>query len=329
MIISASRRTDIPAFYTPWFIRRVRAGYCTVPNPFNRNQVSYVSLKPEDVDVIVFWTRNPAPLIPYLDELDARGLRYYFQYTVLDNPRALDPKSPPLPAALKTFRRLAERIGPQKVIWRYDPIVFTPHTEAEFHRDAFARIAAALRGFTQRVVISVMDRYPKAEKRLATLEAHGFPLNEALTQTPAFEALMRDLVAIATENGMEIVSCAEDLDLTPYGVRPGKCVDDDYIRRVFGLEVTHKKDPHQREACGCVVSKDIGAYDTCLFGCQYCYATRSFDRARQQHAAHNPESPSLIGWYESVLPTKDEKPTTGVQQLPLGFDQQNDEHDLA
>lgn len=320
MIISASRRTDIPAFYTPWFIRRVRAGYCTVPNPFNRNQVSYVSLKPEDVDVIVFWTRNPAPLIPYLDELDARGLRYYFQYTVLNNPRALDPKSPPLPTALSTFRRLAEKVGPQKVIWRYDPIVFTPHTDAEFHRDTFARIAVALRGFTQRVVISVMDRYPKAEKRLTALEPHGFPLNEAFTQTPAFEALMRDLVAIAAQNAMEIVSCAEDLDLTPYGVRPGKCVDDDYIRRVFGLEVTHKKDPHQREACGCVVSKDIGAYDTCLFGCQYCYATQSFDRARKQHAAHNPESPSLIGWYEAPQPTKDEAPSPGAQQLGFDFE---------
>jgi hypothetical protein len=320
VIISASRRTDIPAFYTPWFIRRVRAGYCTVPNPFNRNQVSYVSLKPEDVDVIVFWTRNPAPLIPYLDELDARGLRYYFQYTVLNNPRALDPKSPPLPTALSTFRRLAEKVGPQKVIWRYDPIVFTPHTDAEFHRDSFARIAAALRGFTQRVVISVMDRYPKAEKRLTALEPHGFPLNEAFTQTPAFEALMRDLVAIAAQNAMEIVSCAEDLDLTPYGVRPGKCVDDDYIRRVFGLEVTHKKDPHQREACGCVVSKDIGAYDTCLFGCQYCYATQSFDRARKQHAEHNPESPSLIGWYEASQPTKDEAPSPGAQQLGFDFE---------
>ncbi|MGB9800879.1 MAG: DUF1848 domain-containing protein [Thermanaerothrix sp.] len=330
MIISASRRTDIPAFYTPWFINRVRAGYCTVPNPFNRRQVSYVSLRPAEMDVIVFWTRNPAPLIPYLDELDERGLRYYFQYTVLDNPRALDPKSPPLPAALNTFRRLAEKIGPQKVIWRYDPIVFTPHTDAAFHRDAFARIAAALHGYTRRVVISILDRYPKAAKRLAALEPHGYPLDEEVIQTPAFEHLVRDLVALAAQHEMEIVSCAEDIDLRPYGVRPGKCVDDDYIRRVFGIEVTHTKDPHQREACGCVVSKDIGAYDTCLFGCQYCYATRSFDRARQQHAMHNPESPSLIGWYEAPPPTKDETPTPDAQQLGFDFvNRREDEHDLA
>ncbi|MCX8024216.1 MAG: DUF1848 domain-containing protein, partial [Thermanaerothrix sp.] len=122
MIISASRRTDIPAFYTPWFIHRVRAGYCTVPNPFNHNQVSYVSLKPEDVDIIVFWTRNPAPLIPYLGELDARGLRYYFQYTIMENPRTIDKKSPPLQPAIETFVELSEKIGDERVIWRYDPI---------------------------------------------------------------------------------------------------------------------------------------------------------------------------------------------------------------
>ncbi len=97
---------------------------------------------------------------------------------------------------------------------------------------------------------------------------------------------------------MEIVSCAEEIDLRPYGIRPGKCIDDAYIAQVFGTRVSDKKDPSQREACGCVTSKDIGAYDTCLFGCQYCYATSSFDLAQRQHAEHNPESPSLIGWYE-------------------------------
>ena len=145
MIISASRRTDIPAFYAPWFMNRMRAGYCTVPNPFNRSQVSRISLRPEDVDVIVFWTRNPRPLLPALDELDDRGYRYYFQYTLLDNPRTLDPKSPPVDAAIATFQTLAERIGPARVIWRYDPSVLSSATGADFHLERYARIAAALR----------------------------------------------------------------------------------------------------------------------------------------------------------------------------------------
>jgi hypothetical protein len=301
MIISASRRTDIPAFYAEWFMNRIRAGYCAVPNPFNRQQVSYVSLKPEDVDVIVFWTRNPRPLFPDLTELDERGYRYYFQYTVMNNPRLIDPKSPPLEASLKTFGELADRIGPARVIWRYDPIVFSNTTGAQFHQQTYERIAQALRGYTCRSVISIVDVYGKARKRLGELAKQGVELLPCDGKPGGwFDDFMRTLVRIASENGMEIVSCAEDLDLRPYGIRPGKCVDDEYIQKVFGLNVTDKKDPSQREACGCIVSKDIGMYDTCLYGCRYCYATTSFERAKTNHdIKHHPESPSLIGWYDA------------------------------
>jgi len=302
-IISASRRTDIPAFYAAWFINRVRAGYCTVPNPFNPNQVSWVSLKPEDVDVIVFWTRNPVPLMPYLHELDERGLRYYFQYTLMNNPRSLDAKAPLLHASLETFKRLAEQIGPERVIWRYDPIVFTPQTDAYFHLTTFATIAKALRGSTTRAVISIMDPYPKAQGRLNYLARQGMPVWLPDSNAPEFMLLMSGLAEIAAQNDLDLVSCAEDLDLSRYGIRPGKCIDDDYIQKVFGIEVTHQKDPYQRRACGCVESKDIGVYNTCLFGCQYCYATQSFAQAvRNYKEKHHPESPSMIGWYDARSP---------------------------
>lgn len=303
MILSVSRRTDIPAFYAEWFIRRVRAGYCTVPNPFNPRQLTQISLEPENVEVIVFWTRNPRPLFPHLTELDERGYRYYFQYTLLNNPRAVDPKAPAMETAIRTFRQLADRIGPQKVIWRYDPIVLTQLTGAAFHRQSYEHIVQTLRGYTRRSVVSVMDVYPKAQRRLAEMARQGAALlSDNITAQPWFGELMRAMVEIAGANGMEIVSCAEELDLQPYGIRPGKCVDDDYIREVFGLDVSHTKDPGQRAACGCVVSKDIGMYDSCLFGCQYCYATRSFERAKANHAAHNPDSPSLLEWYETMQP---------------------------
>lgn len=297
MIISASRRTDIPAFYAEWFMNRVRAGYCTVPNPFNHDQVSHISLEPEDVDVIVFWTRNPRPLMSHLAELDGRGYRYYFQYTVMDNPRLIDPKTPPLETSLETFRELAGQIGPERVIWRYDPIVFSNITDAEFHREKYEVIARTLRGYTHRSVISILDLYRKAEKRWRELTKQGVELLPC--PDGEFADLMRSIAGIAAENGLEIVSCAEKVDLRPYGIRPGKCVDDEYIAGVFGLKVMDRKDPSQREACGCVVSRDIGMYDTCLFGCQYCYATSSFERARVNHEEHDPDSPSLIGWYEA------------------------------
>jgi len=295
MIISASRRTDIPAFYAEWFINRLRAGYCTVPNPFNPEQVAQVSLKPEDVDVIVFWTRNPRPLFPHLAELDERGYRYYFQYTLLNNPPPLDPKSPPLETSLKTFQELARQAGPERVIWRYDPIVFTTLTGADFHQEAYTQIANALRGYTIRSVISLMDLYPKTKKRLSGMAERGAELLPvSYTSEAWFPKLIHSLVQIATDNAMEIVSCAEEIDLAPYGVRPGKCVDDEYIQRVFGIDVTHAKDPSQRHACGCVVSKDIGMYNSCLFGCSYCYATSSFEKARVNFGKHDPNSPSLL-----------------------------------
>jgi hypothetical protein len=304
MIISASRRTDIPAFYSEWFTNRIRAGECTVPNPFNRGQVSTVSLSPKDVDVIVFWTRNPRPLLPHLAELEERGYRYYFQYTLLDNPRAIDPKSPPVEAAIKTFRELAGMIGPQRVIWRYDPIVLSGATPPDFHAGAHRRIAEALAGCAGRNVISIVDIYRKAQKRLGQVRRQGIAIEEVKADAlpPAMGDLLLQLAATARANGMEITSCAEEMDLRPYGIQPGKCVDDDYVARTFGLRLPNKKDPSQRAACGCVVSKDIGMYDSCLFGCQYCYATSSFETARQNYEEHNPCSPSLVGWYGDQPP---------------------------
>ena len=299
MIISASRRTDMSAFYADWFINRIRAGWCTVPNPFNPNQVSRISLKLEDVDVIVFWTRNPRPLMRHLAELGARGYRYYFQYTLLDSPRPIDPHVPTLEASLRTFRELADRVGPERVIWRYDPIVWSNVTGTGFHQQTYERIAGELRGYTHRSVISLLDVYRKAEKRLKALAQHGIEL--ATPDEDDLGKLMRALVETATANDIEITSCAEQIDLRPLGIRPGKCVDDEYIKRVFGLDVTHQKDPSQRQACGCVASRDIGMYDSCLFGCAYCYATSNLERARANHAQHHPDSTSLIGWHEASV----------------------------
>lgn len=297
LIISVSRRTDIPAFYAQWFINRIRAGYCTVPNPFNRKQVSHTSLSPEDVDIIVFWTRNPQPLIPCLKELDRLGYRYYFQYTVLNNPRLIDTTTPSLSSSLKIFKKLSDLIGPEKVIWRYDPVMISNITDIEFHKSTYKQIAEALRNYTQRCVISLLDIYPKLKKRLQALKESGVEIVDCNKKVDKrFDELMYTLAGVAEENRMEIVSCAEDPDLKKYTIQPGKCIDDNYIKRVFGIDVTHRKDPSQREACGCVVSRDIGVYNTCLSGCQYCYATTSFEKARALYGNHNPESSSLVDY---------------------------------
>ena len=293
MIVSASRRTDIPAFYAEWMVRRLREGYCTVPNPFDRNQVSRISLRPEDVDAIVFWTRNPRPLMAYLDELDSRGYRYYFQFTILGYPREIDPKSPPAAAAVNAFCELAERLGARRVIWRYDPIVLTGITSPAFHEQNFRRLAESLRGHTRRVVVSIVDMYRKIIARLQELE--GTPAAVRPCEVGDLGPLIRSLARLAGENGMEIVSCAEEIDLQPFGVLPGRCVDHRVLAEAFGIDVPKTKDPAQRKACGCVVSRDVGMYESCLFGCRYCYATKSFEQARANFGSHDPNSPSLLG----------------------------------
>jgi hypothetical protein len=270
MIVSASRRTDIPAFYAEWFVRRVRAGYCEVSNPMNPRQVTRLSLLPEEVDAIVFWTRSPRALLPRLAELDARGLRYYFQFTLCGYGPPIETRPPPTTTAIDTFRRLASLLGPDRVIWRYDPLVFSEVTTVDFQLKNFEGIASALDGFTHRCILSIWDNYRKLASRLETLTAQGVRLRQPTQEEIA--SLIPRLAEVCAAHGMEAVSCAEEMDLVPYGVKKGKCIDDELIGRLFGTEVCHKKDGTQRSACGCVQSRDIGIYNSCLFGCAYCYA---------------------------------------------------------
>ncbi len=292
MIISASRRTDIPAFYAEWFVRRVRAGYCEVPNPMNPTQVASVSLRPEDVDVVVFWTRNPTPLLSHLPELDAAGFLYYFQYTLCGYGPPIEASNPPILAAIDAFKRLSSAVGRERVIWRYDPLVFSEMTTVDFHLKNFEVLSTSLRGFTRRCVVSIWDHYRKLGGRLEALSAQGIHVRQP--EQAELDRLVPRLVELCAANGMELVSCAEEVNLEYYGVQRGKCVDDELIQRVFGREVCHKKDGSQRPACGCVQSRDIGMYNTCLFGCSYCYATTSFSTAAANRRKHDPDATSLV-----------------------------------
>ena len=228
----------------------------------------------------------------HLNELDNRGLRYYFQYTILNNPMEIDPRVPRVAQALSTFKELAERVGPNRVIWRYDPIFFTTVTEPKFHVDSYSSIADALRGFTFRSVISIVDIYNKIKMRVEALSRQGI-LPIKCNETELGHTMV-EMVNAAKRNQMEITSCAEQVDLCRHGVKPGKCVDDDLIFKVFNINVNHRKDPSQRIACGCVGSRDIGMYDSCLFNCAYCYATSSIARATVRFKSHDKTAPSLI-----------------------------------
>jgi len=295
LIISASRRTDIPALYTEWFMNRIRAGWCQVPNPLNLNQISYVSLRPEDVDAIVFWSKNPTPIIKHLRELDERGFRYYFQFSLNDYPKYFEPGIPNLEERIETFRRISSHLGQRRVVWRYDPIIISNRTPIGYHEDRFQRIAEALKDFTTRVMVSLVDYYQKTNRGLFMLEKSGVRFDRKAANSGSICSLLKELADVAAYNRMGIFTCAEERDFSKFGVPPGRCVDGELLNELWSLHGHNKKDPSQRAACLCVISKDIGINDTCIHGCPYCYSTRNITLARRRYSEHSPNSPVIWG----------------------------------
>lgn len=278
MIISASRRTDIPAFYSDWFMNRVKAGYVEIVNPFNPTRRKKVDLSPGSVDCVVFWTRNAVPLLKYLDELDSMGYKYIFLYTITGYPHELEENLPSLKIAIDTFKKLSDKIGPQRVVWRYDPIILSSLTDEKYHYDNFDKISGELSGYTKRVIISFVDLYKKVQSRLNKL-ANEKDVSFFDMDPKACNRMASSLKKTSENCGMEIQSCAEEIDLSLSQVMPGACIDSGYINEIFKLEISCKKDPGQRKKCLCSQSVDIGAYNTCGYRCMYCYASTDFEKS--------------------------------------------------
>lgn len=291
MIISASRRTDIPAYYSEWFYKRIKEGYCTVPNPFDANQVYLVDLRPSSVTAIVFWTRNAFPLLKNINMLDEEGYKYYFQFTLNNYPKIYEPFNPSLEKSIECFKKIANKLGVGKIIWRYDPILFTNDLTIEFHKNNFTRIFDELGDYTKRIVISIVDNYKKTVNRFKKIEIE---YDEQQIEKVEVEELLKFIVDKAITKGIEVESCAESKEFGYLGISHGKCVDDRLLKQEFGIDMTYKKDKNQRLPCGCTVSKDIGMNNTCLMGCEYCYATTSHQAAVNNKKKHDPNFSSLI-----------------------------------
>jgi hypothetical protein len=267
MIVSASYRTDIPAFYTDWFLARLAAGFCEVRNPYNSRR-SRVSLAREDVDGFIFWTKNLAPFFPALAEVARRGYPFVVQYSINGYPRALEHRAPPAATAVEHLRKVAERYGPRAAVWRYDAIVFTSLTPVQFHRESFARLAASLAGAADEVVVSCANIYQKAKRNLNLASTrHSFTWEDPPIEVKT--SLLRDLADCARAHGMRLTVCGQP----EMGLAEASCVDPARLSDVAGYPITARRKPHR--PCGCYQSVDIGAYDTCPMGCVYCYAVSS------------------------------------------------------
>lgn len=286
MILSVSRRTDIPAFYSEWFLNRVREGFACVRNPMNVHQVSKIAISPDIVDCIVFWTKNPAPMIPCLDSI--KDYQYYFQFTLNPYGKNIEVSVDKKNGIIDTFRKLSDKIGPERVVWRYDPIFFTKDINMDYHLKYFERLSELLYPYTKRCVISFLDLYKKTERNMSNTGAFVPNSNEMRTLASEFAKIGKGL-------DIEVQSCAEDIDLEKNGVVHGHCVDKELIERLVGYRLEAKKDPNQRKECGCIESIDIGEYNTCMHHCLYCYANYSQNQVLQKRQVHDINSPLLSG----------------------------------
>lgn len=286
MIISVSRRTDIPAFYGQWFLNRLKAGEVLVRNPLNRTQVSSIPLKKENVDCFVFWTKDPGPFLPYLDELDSYDIPYYFSITITAYGRDMEKNMREKRDIVESVEDLSVRIGAERIIWRYDPILFTESMDTSFHLGAFESLAASLEGSTEKCIFSFLSEYGKIG---GFIRGKGVvkPVREQL------RTLVKRMSAIAAERGMSLASCALTEDFSEYAVEHNSCVDPLLIGKLCGYTIKSRKDKSQRLACSCAESRDIGTYNTCLHGCLYCYANRNPASIRAKADLYDPDSSLL------------------------------------
>ncbi|MBQ7599165.1 MAG: DUF1848 domain-containing protein [Clostridia bacterium] len=287
MIINTGQRTDIPAFYSDWFANRLREGFVCVRNPYSPNHVSRYRLDPSVVDCIGFCTKNPAPMFRYMDLLKDYG-QYWF-VTITPYGRDVEPNVKDKHRLLEDFRKLSETVGINSVGWRYDPIFITERYSAEYHLRAFEKIAEALKGWTETAVISFIDLYPKVRR--------NFPEAQEVTAEQRL-ALGKEMIRIAGSNGMTLKPCAEGDELAPYGADCGGCMRISDYEKAIGRHLNAPKKKGARAQCSCYLACDIGAYNTCMHLCRYCYANSEPSKVIGQNRLHDPESPFLIGNYQ-------------------------------
>ena len=289
MILSVSRRTDIPAWYADWFFARLHAGYADVRNPYRPGQVSRVPMTPDMVDGIVFWTKNPLPMLSRLGELG--HFSYYFQFTLTPYGSELEPGLPSKEEVLiPALKRLSSLAGKNRVVWRYDPVVLTREWTMDRHRFCFQRMAQALEGATDECIVSFVDDYACNRRRMR--QAGGFAPDESNARE-----LLCCFGEAAKKHGMKLSVCCEPALVEGMqsvgGVGSAHCIDVDRLSRIADRPIYIPPDPHQREGCGCAKSVDIGAYDTCRNGCIYCYALHSAGQLAQRVERYTADSSLL------------------------------------
>lgn len=287
MLIFASGRTDIPAFYSDWFMNRLRSGFVDVRNPYYGEQVTRYKLTKDVVDCLIFCTKNPAPMIPHLEELKEMGLGLYFFVTITPYEKDVEPNVPEKGTVMDSFCELSKILGKDRVCWRYDPIFTDEKYSVSYHIKAFRTMAEKLRGSTDRCIISFIDLYAKTKK--------NFPGVKEVSENDQ-KFLASSLSRIAFENGIKIETCAEKLDLTSCGIEGNTCISREIVEKATGTHLIQKiPSGTLRKGCACLATSDIGAYNSCPHLCKYCYANYDARLVEKNRALHNPDSTFILG----------------------------------
>lgn len=287
VILSVSRRTDIPALYMPWFMNRLREGFVLVRNPMNPRNVSRIPLGDDVLDAIVFWTKNPTGLYGHLDEISR--IPFMIQFTMTSYGRDIEPNVPSKNDVLiPLFRKIAEKYGSERLVWRYDPILISPKYTVDYHIRYFTKMARLLEGATDQCTISFLDYYRGTEKRLS-------PMGIRAPEKHEIEEILASVSKSARECGITVRTCSENGDYSAYGVEHASCIDKARLERITGCPLGIVRDKNQRTDCGCFESIDIGAYNSCSNGCAYCYANYSPSVIPKNRAMHDENSPLLFG----------------------------------
>lgn len=284
MILHTGMRTDIPAFYSQWFFKRLEAGYVLVRNPFDPSAVTRYTLSPDVVDLIGFCTKNPAPMLPRLEEVKAYGQLWFV--TITPYGRDIEPNVPPKEQVMDSFWQLSEALGSHRVAWRYDPILLNEAYSIQRHLQDFETMAARMRGATDTCIISFIDLYEKVKRNFQEVKQ---------VEKPERILLGREMAAIASHYGMTLKTCGEGDELAPYGVDCSGCMTIPVYEKALGERLLVPKSKPQRKECACWLSGDIGAYHTCGHLCRYCYANDDAALVVHNRACHDPESPFLVG----------------------------------
>jgi hypothetical protein len=297
MIISASYKTDIPTFYGEWFINRLRVGYCKMVNPYG-GQIYTIDLSPQSVDGFVFWTKNIGPFLKHLPEIHQTGIPFIIQHSINGYPHELESRVVNSSSTVEYMKQIAEEYGPERLVWRYDPIIFSSLTDYAWHLRTFKTLAERLEGTTDEVVVSFAQLYKKTARNIEkAADKHGFVWEDHKSWEFVREngrKLLGELAEVAQMRGMNLKICSQKEFLIE-SVKEARCVDAERLERIAGSSLSHNvKQKGNRKECGCFTSRDIGEYDTCPHGCVYCYAVRDRDLALSHYKAHDPSCEFLF-----------------------------------